>query len=357
MSDPSTTDQGSDIRPLGCVLAAIFGGIVIVAVLYSWWHPTGLFSPPADNSASGNAIDLTKLREEAEVFPTPEPTPLKLHQELPEILAQMPSPTPTPTPRQKSALQMWREQEAMKAREADLMVAAFHHQTGNTLELNGGPRSALKPPASPYTVMEGAHILASLKQRVNSDYSGDLTAQVLQVVYDSATGRFPLIPNGSTLVGKFASPNGPLSERVAISWHRIIFPDTSSIDLQDSPTTDEQGVAGATGDVDAHHWQKLGAAALLTLMSIGPTLATAMNTGSSQYYNPNQEIALYASSTAGAQAANHANQWLQPYLSRPKTITLFPGQLVDVYVNHDLVLPSPFKDTAGITPLMAVGGK
>jgi type IV secretion system protein VirB10 len=61
---------------------------------------------------------------------------------------------------------------------------------------------------------------------INSDLPGNLIAQVSQNVYDTATGRSLLTPQGSTkLYGVYDSRMVYGQQRVLIAWNRIIFPD------------------------------------------------------------------------------------------------------------------------------------
>ena len=52
----------------------------------------------------------------------------------------------------------------------------------------------LKMPASPYQVMAGTVIAGALVTGIKSDLPGDVIATVTEPVYDSATGKFLLIP-------------------------------------------------------------------------------------------------------------------------------------------------------------------
>jgi type IV secretion system protein TrbI len=64
---------------------------------------------------------------------------------------------------------------------------------------------ALETPASPYQVMAGSIIAASLVTGLNSDLPGLVVAQVTENVYDSVTGRTLLIPQGARLIGAYDS--------------------------------------------------------------------------------------------------------------------------------------------------------
>src|SRR5262249_55576545 len=59
-----------------------------------------------------------------------------------------------------------------------------------------------------FTVCAGWKIPAILLQGINSDLRGQSVAQVSQNVYDCRTGKFLLIPQGSTLFGDYNSTVG-----------------------------------------------------------------------------------------------------------------------------------------------------
>ena len=82
----------------------------------------------------------------------------------------------------------------------------------------------LQPPASPYTVMAGSVIPAVLVSGVNSDLPGPLLAQVSENVFDSASGKRLLIPQGSRLIGSYRNASSYGQQRVQVVWRRLIFP-------------------------------------------------------------------------------------------------------------------------------------
>ncbi len=55
---------------------------------------------------------------------------------------------------------------------------------------------ALQDPASPYQVMVGTVISASLLTGIDSDLPGRVTAQITENIYDTVSGRYLLIPQG-----------------------------------------------------------------------------------------------------------------------------------------------------------------
>ena len=114
----------------------------------------------------------------------------------------------------------------------------------------------------------GTVIPASLVTDLNSESPGPVIAQVTQTIYDSATGRIALIPQGARLMGEYRSSSRYGQSRVAILWSRLIMPDGDEVML-DEVGADPSGAAGIRGEVDDHWGDVFGAAALGTLINIG----------------------------------------------------------------------------------------
>ncbi len=98
-------------------------------------------------------------------------------------------------------------------------------KAGTTETRNSGN---LQMPTSPYQVMTGTVIAAALVTGIKSDLPGDVIGTVTEPVYDTATGRYLLIPQGSRIFGKYNSQVAYGQSRVQVVWNRIILPDTSS---------------------------------------------------------------------------------------------------------------------------------
>ena len=114
----------------------------------------------------------------------------------------------------------------------------------------------------------GTVIPASLVTDLNSESPGPVIAQVTQTIYDSATGRIALIPQGARLMGEYRSSSRYGQSRVAIIWSRLIMPDGDEVAL-DEVGADPSGAAGVKGEVDNHWGDVFGAATLGTLINIG----------------------------------------------------------------------------------------
>jgi type IV secretory pathway VirB10-like protein len=114
----------------------------------------------------------------------------------------------------------------------------------------------------------GTIIPASLVTDLNSESPGPVIAQVTQTIYDSATGRIALIPQGARLMGEYRSSSRYGQSRVAIIWSRLIMPNGDEVAL-DEVAADPSGAAGVKGEVDNHWGDVFGAAALGTLINVG----------------------------------------------------------------------------------------
>lgn len=70
-----------------------------------------------------------------------------------------------------------------------------------------------------------------------------MTGRVGENVYDSATGRRLLIPQGTTIIGVYDSVVMLDQERLLVAWQRLIFPDGTKLNIGGMPGTDLIGAA------------------------------------------------------------------------------------------------------------------
>jgi hypothetical protein len=102
----------------------------------------------------------------------------------------------------------------------------------------------VRAPASPYVLQAGNVIPAAMVTGLRSDLPGQVVAQVTENVYDSPTGRFLLIPQGSCLVGQYDAQVSFGQSRVLLVWSRLLLPNGRSIVLERQPGADGAGYAG-----------------------------------------------------------------------------------------------------------------
>jgi len=193
-------------------------------------------------------------------------------------------------------------------------------------------------PASSYVVQAGNVIPASLITGIRSDLPGQITAQVTENIYDSPTGRFLLVPQGTRLIGVYDSQISFGQSRVLLVWTRLIMPNGRSIVLERQPGADTAGYAGLEDDVD-NHWGALFKAALLsTLLGVGSELGAGSDSSTGNNGGLIQALRLGASDSL-----NQTGQKIvQRNLNIQPTLTVRPGFPVRVIVNRDLVL-EPYK--------------
>lgn len=181
---------------------------------------------------------------------------------------------------------------------------------------------------SPYMLSAGSVISASLITGLRSDLPGLVTAQVTERVYDSPTGRILLIPQGARLIGSYDSVVAFGQKRALIVWQRIIFPDGSSLRIDNVPATDASGYAGLQDRVDFHTWTLLKGVVLSSLLGVSSELAF---TGDGDLVQALRRSTQDNVSRAGDQITQR-NLNVQP------TITIRPGATVRLIVHKDLVL-------------------
>ena len=198
-------------------------------------------------------------------------------------------------------------------------------------QATGGTASThrLETPASPYQLMAGSIIAASLVTGLNSDLPGMVVAQVTEPVFDTVTGRTLLIPQGSRLIGSYDSVVAFGQKRALLAWQRIILPDGGSIQIENLPATDTAGYAGLADEVDLHSWQLLKGVALSTLLGVG----TQLSLGS------DESDLVRAIRQSTQQSANQAGQQIvSKNLNIQPTITVRPGWPLRIVAHKDITL-------------------
>src|SRR6516165_3648092 len=213
-----------------------------------------------------------------------------------------------------------------------VQVKVFKHVAlgSSTGKLHGS--SAIMPafaaPGNP-----ARHVISSPPIIEEIHVEGYFTSKVSANVYDTATGRHLLVPQGSTILGHDQSQHLLYgNERLPTVRLTLALPDGRSVDLGHAPITDQQGVAGLTGDVNNHWWRLFGA------IFIGGALrggVQALQTATAQAAGAGQVAAGYGSVV---------NQAMSPRLGRAldtrPTITVDAGQICNILLTKELRLPA-----------------
>ncbi|UUS62547.1 MULTISPECIES: TrbI/VirB10 family protein [unclassified Acinetobacter] len=196
---------------------------------------------------------------------------------------------------------------------------------------------ALIDPMSDYEVKTGTVIPATLVTGMNSDLPGQIIGQVRQNVYDSTSGRFLLIPQGSKLIGTYDNGITMGQQRGLIAWQRIIFPNGSSMSLGTMQGTDKAGYAGFKDKVDNHYGRIFGQATLISMFSALGQIAVSDNNSNSNQSNAQDNRETLAEEL-GRQWSQTGQELIKRNLNIAPTIRIRPGYEFNVMVNKDMIL-------------------
>jgi len=177
-----------------------------------------------------------------------------------------------------------------------------------------------------------------LEQQLNSDLPGLIRALVRKNVYDTVTGKYVLIPAGSTLVGIYNSHVGYGQKALQAVWRRVIFPDGSSLSLGGFEGDDSEGAAGFRDQVD-NHWGRIFSGALLTsLFAAGIQISQGQNSSVLTQPSYGQQIG----QAVGQQVGQVGVEVTRRNLNIQPTIIVRPGYRFFVRVEKDLLFKGPY---------------
>jgi len=193
-------------------------------------------------------------------------------------------------------------------------------------------------PISPYEIKSGTIIPGTLVTGINSDLPGQILAQVRENIYDTATGRYLLIPQGSKLVGSYSANVQYGQRRVLIAWGRLIYPDGSTLDLNIMNGIDQEGYAGFSDLVNNHYLRIFGSALMFSGITGGIAIA---NKGDGNTFKESDSEKMYAAIIS--EMGQVAKQMIQKNMDIAPTIEIRPGYRFNVFVTQDIILePLPY---------------
>lgn len=198
-------------------------------------------------------------------------------------------------------------------------------------------------PRSPYELRAGFVVPATLVSGINSELPGQIMAQVSQDVFDTATGKWKLIPQGSRLVGRYSSDVAYGQSRVLIAWQRIVFPDGKAMDIGSMPGADSAGYAGFNDQVNNHYFRLFASAFLMSGVTAGITLSQNQDQDP-QNNNGNRQTASSALSEAlGQQLGLVTAQLISKNMNIAPTLEIRPGYRFNVIVTKDMTFSKPYQ--------------
>lgn len=190
-------------------------------------------------------------------------------------------------------------------------------------------RGVFDVPRSPWTLVAGTVIPASLLTGLNSELPGTVVAQVTQDVRDSVTGGTILIPRGARLIGDYDSRVAFGQMRMFLVWTRLIFPGGSSVDLGAMPATDAAGNSGIEDQVDFHEWRLFKGIVLSSILGVGSELA---------YAGGDRGLIQALRESAQSNGARAGDAIVSRNLDVRPTVTVRPGWPIRALLRKDLVL-------------------
>jgi type IV secretory pathway VirB10-like protein len=215
---------------------------------------------------------------------------------------------------------------------------AFLGQAGN-LGQSDTLAATVRDPISPYLVTAGDVIPCVAQGGEDSDTPGQFVGRVSRNIYDSATGRFLLIPQNSKVIGTYDNVVTNGQTRIPTVITRVIFPDSSSIPIGAMPAADQGGFAGLHDQVDTHLWEKFGNALILAVGSAGIQLSQGAGQ-STNGYNAQQ----IGAAAIGQQFGELGQEYARSGLAIPNTLRIRNGYNFVVQVTKDMVL-RPYVDS------------
>ena len=185
-------------------------------------------------------------------------------------------------------------------------------------------------------IYEGSFLEAVLVTQLSGEFPGPVLANV-SVPFYSADRQRVLIPRGARVVGTVEAVAGADQERLAVAFHRIIWPDGRSVSLEFNGLN-QIGESALKDEVNRHYFSMFAAAGAVGILSG----LTAIGS------NP------YAGGQAGFQAGasqglgEGAVRILDRFLNRLPTITIRAGHRLRIWFTGDVLVPPGPQPTGGI---------
>lgn len=200
------------------------------------------------------------------------------------------------------------------------------------------PRPAFTDPiqaAGPlHRLLEGTFIDAVLTNRLDGTSAAPVNCLVTNPVF-SHSGQHILIPGGARVLGE-TKPVQSLGEtRLAVSFHRLVFPDGRTYALDQFIGLNQVGDAGLRDRVNQHYLSTFGASAAVGLIT---GLSQFLGTAGLGRADGNRSVIIAGG--VGDATGQATAQVMNRFLNRLPTITIREGHRVKVYLTGDIELPA-----------------
>ena len=193
-------------------------------------------------------------------------------------------------------------------------------------------------PRGPYEIKTGHLISGAMISAVNSDLPGDIVAQVTKNVYDTASGQFLLIPQGTRLFGKYDAYTQLGQERLVIVWNRLVFEDGETLNIGAMQGYDSRGMSGFNDKVNTHFLRTLANALLISVVNASGE-ALVQNATDSESSNITINLASQFTDTT----SNAFTEYLSNRLKIRPTLEIRAGYEFNIIVSRDINFPRPYE--------------
>lgn len=189
--------------------------------------------------------------------------------------------------------------------------------------------------ASPlHRLLEGTFIDTVLTNRLDGASAAPVNCLVTNPVY-SHSGQHILIPGGARILGE-TKPVQALGEtRLAVSFHRLVFPDGRTYALDQFIGLNQVGDAGLRDRVNQHYLSTFGASAAVGLIT---GLSQFLGTAGLGRADGNRSVIIAGG--VGDATGQATAQVMNRFLNRLPTVTIREGHRVKVYLTGDIELPA-----------------
>ena len=178
-------------------------------------------------------------------------------------------------------------------------------------------------------IYEGSFVEAVLVNQLNGDFPGPVLAAVAVPFYSADRQRI-VIPRGARVVGSASATLGRDQERLAVGFHRLIFPDGRWVSLE-FHGLNQIGEGALKDQVNRHYVSMFASVGAVGIIS-GLTLR-----GSNPYAGGAEGVR----AGAGQGLAQGATTILDRFLNRLPTITIRAGHRLRIWLTSDVLVPRP----------------
>ena len=218
------------------------------------------------------------------------------------------------------------------AAEAASLIPAANPASATAQDYSSPARvETAKDPPGWERIYEGSFLEAALVTQLSGDFPGPVLA-VVSLPFYSTDRQHILIPRGARVIGTAQAVGNQDQSRLAVGFHRLIYPDGRWVSLQ-FRGLNQLGEGALKDQVDRHYFSMFSAVGAVGVLS-GLTAAGG---------NPYEGGTRGMRSGAGQGLGQAATRILDRFLNRMPTITIRAGHRLRVWLTSDVLVPRPTK--------------